>query len=311
MKIVVTGALGHIGSAFIRKVSTFFPGSEVVIIDDMSTMRYCSLFNLPTGCKYTFIEGKVQKVDLSTIFKGATVVVHLAAITDAAGTSDKPELVHNNNFDSTKAVAEACMKLEVPMIFPSSTSVYGSQSELVDEECQELFPQSPYAESKINEEKLLLGMFKDGLKGVIFRFGTIFGKSEGMRFHTAVNKFSWQAVMKQPVTVWETAIDQKRPYLDIADAVELLGWTIQKQVYDRQLFNAATVNLTVRQIIDAVKVNVPDLEVVYVKHKIMNQLSYEVSSEKLRNRGFAFKGNHLDSIKESIRLFNGVNGVKL
>ena len=34
-----------------------------------------------------------------------------------------------------------------------------------------------------------------------------------MRFHTAVNKSCWQAVMGQPLTVWETAYGQKRTYL--------------------------------------------------------------------------------------------------
>ena len=56
---------------------------------------------------------------------------------------------------------------------------------------------------------------KKGLKGVSCRFGTIFGASPGMRFHTAVNKFCWQAVMGQPITVWSTAYDQKRPYLEV------------------------------------------------------------------------------------------------
>ena len=40
------------------------------------------------------------------------------------------------------------------LIFPSSTSVYGTQSKIVDEECtiDDLKPQSPYAEVKLIEE---------------------------------------------------------------------------------------------------------------------------------------------------------------
>ncbi|MCP4185049.1 MAG: SDR family NAD-dependent epimerase/dehydratase, partial [Hyphomicrobiales bacterium] len=47
MKIVVTGALGHIGSRLARQIPATFPGAEIVLIDNMATQRYCSLFNLP------------------------------------------------------------------------------------------------------------------------------------------------------------------------------------------------------------------------------------------------------------------------
>ena len=49
MKIVVTGALGHIGSRLIRELPTMFPEAEIVLIDNLSTQRYCSLFNLPAS----------------------------------------------------------------------------------------------------------------------------------------------------------------------------------------------------------------------------------------------------------------------
>ena len=47
MKIAVTGALGHIGSRLIRELPAMFPEAQIVLIDDLSTQRYCSLFNLP------------------------------------------------------------------------------------------------------------------------------------------------------------------------------------------------------------------------------------------------------------------------
>ena len=78
------------------------------------------------------------------------------------------------------------------MIHLSSTSVYGTQKKMVDEDCPEedLKPQSPYAATKLKEERLISKLVKEkSLKAVTFRFGTIFGVSPGMRFHTAVNKF--------------------------------------------------------------------------------------------------------------------------
>ena len=109
MKIIVTGAIGHIGSYVIRDLGVFFPRAEIVMIDNMMTQRFPSLFNLPSGVKYQFIEGDVSQMDLKSIFTGADAVIHLAAITDAAGSIDMAEELEANNFQSTLKVAEACL----------------------------------------------------------------------------------------------------------------------------------------------------------------------------------------------------------
>ena len=144
MKIVVTGAIGHIGSYVVRDLGTQFPNSEIVMIDNMMTQRYPSLFNLPTKGNYHFIEGDVNSIDLKSVFSDANVVIHLAAITDAAGSFDRPEELENNNYQSTVKVANACIETGSSLIAISSTSVYGTQNDVVDENCseEELQPQN-------------------------------------------------------------------------------------------------------------------------------------------------------------------------
>src|SRR5262249_26017718 len=156
MKIVVTGALGHIGSALIRQLPFDFPEVEIVMIDSMMTQRYSSLFDLPVVGRYRFIEADVRTIDLKVLFEGADVIVHLAAITDAAGTFDRAAELEANNFDATARVAAACRGAGARLIHLSSTSVYGTQNALVSEDCanEELKPQSPYAETKLKEEDL-------------------------------------------------------------------------------------------------------------------------------------------------------------
>ena len=310
MKMIITGALGHIGSSLIQQFSHRFGGAKLVLIDDLSTQRYCSLFNLSQTTPCTFIEGKVQSLDVDSILSDADVVVHLAATTDAAGTADKPDLVHQNNFDSTKCLAESCMRHDVPLIFPSSTSVYGSQESLVDEDCLDLVPQSPYARCKIKEEAFLKELFQKGLRGIICRLGTIYGVSPGMRFHTAVNKFCWQAVMQQPITVWETAMDQKRPYLALEDAAQAIGWIIQQTLYDGKVYNIVTGNHTVRDVLNIIESQVPGIDVSYVSHKIMNQLSYEVSAHRFKNKGFSFRGSLDQGIADTISLLRHANQLR-
>jgi UDP-glucose 4-epimerase len=45
LKIIVTGATGHIGSYLIRDLGLQFKESEIVMIDNMMTQRFSSLLN--------------------------------------------------------------------------------------------------------------------------------------------------------------------------------------------------------------------------------------------------------------------------
>jgi UDP-glucose 4-epimerase len=187
--------------------------------------------------------------------------------------------------------------------------VYGTQAEEVDEECglDELKPQSPYADSKLRSENMLKIMEKEQkLRFISCRFGSIFGVSPGMRFHTAVNKFAWQACMGIPLTVWTTVLDQKRPYLDLEDAVRAINFIIGRDLFDGQIYNILTVNATVRQLVDTIREFVPDLEVTLVDARIMNQLSYTVSSEKFSKLGFQPAGNLRRQLGATVSMLRGV-----
>jgi UDP-glucose 4-epimerase len=310
LKFIVTGALGHIGSSFIRALPAVRPGAEVVMIDNLSTQRYASLFGLPPIGRYRFLDLDVCSADLRGYFENAHAVVHLAAKTDAAGSVNDAAAVEANNFQATEKVATACIATGTRMIHLSSTSVYGTQQETVSEECtaDELKPQSPYAKTKLKEEELVRSLTVKGLKAVVCRFGTIFGASPGMRFHTAVNKFCWQAVMGQPLSVWRTAYDQKRPYLDLADAVRAFGFIIGRDLFDGRVYNVLTLNATVRDIVEAVREFVPETEVSFVDSPIMNQLSYEVSSQRFLDAGFTFAGDLRRGIGETMALVKAAGG---
>jgi UDP-glucose 4-epimerase len=309
MKIVVTGALGHIGSRLLRQLPARLPDAEWVLVDDLSTQRYCSLFALPEGRKFRFIEGDVVSMELEPVLKGAHALIHLAAITNAAESFDQAKRVEIVNFKATERTAEVCADLGVRLFFPSTTSVYGTQESVVDESCgpEELKPQSPYAQSKLDSEQILAKIGKArGLKYVSCRFGTIFGTSPGMRFHTAINKFCWQASLGLPITVWRTALHQARPYLDLTDAVESIGHVLKRDLFDREIYNVVTVNSTVQDIVHLIAEHRPDLKIEYVDTRIMNQLSYVVKNEKFANQGFVCKGNLSEGIRETMQFLRGV-----
>ncbi len=308
MNVLITGALGHIGSRLIREIPVGM-FQNVYLLDNLSTQRYPALFNLPKGITFRFIEGDILTANLEEYFDGVDVVIHLAAITDAEASVAIADKVERTNLEGTQRVARACVAFGIKMIFISTTSVYSVQCDEVDEDSpiDQLRPQSPYADSKLKAEFLLQEMGRhDGLEFVICRFGTIFGVSTGMRFHTAVNKFCWQAVMGQPLSVWRTALEQKRPYLDLGDAIEALKFIIKRDLFDRKIYNILTTNATVKTILDIISAHVPDLSIQYVDSEIMNQLSYTVSNRCFIRQGFEFKGSLEHGIGETIQLLKGV-----
>ena len=296
--IIVTGGLGHIGSKLMSYLLD--KNYNIFCIDNLSTQRFTSLRGLIGNERFHFLKLDISHNTqlLSDAFKDQPIdcVIHLAAITDAEASHGKAKEVHDNNFNSTKNIVEFCNTKKAKLLFPSSTSVYGSaEAEVYEDNDDFLNPQSPYAESKINEEKYIISNVEG--KYNILRLGTIFGVSPGMRFHTAVNKFCWQAALNSPITVWKTALDQYRPYLDINDASNAMNFFITED-HENQVFNVLTDNYTVQNILDSIQV-FQDIEISFVESKIMNQLSYFVRNKKIQSLGFKFEGDLAQSIQDT------------
>ena len=311
MKIIVTGALGHIGSKLIRDLPIYFKEPDIIMIDNLTTQRFTSLFNLPkNNANYKFFYKDITKDDLNLIFKNADIVIHLAALTEATASVDNPEEYEKVNYLGTKNILDLCKKNSVKVIHFSSTSIYGTKKEIVDENCHmdDINPQSPYAATKLKEEILVKNYYENyGVKATTLRLGSICGISPGMRFHAAISKFCFQASTGQSITVWETAINQKRPYLNLNDAIKAIAFIIKNNLFDGEVFNLVTSNLSVQEIINIIKKFEPKFEIKLVKSKIMNGLSYNVSSQKIITKGFFFSKNVEQGIKDTIGLFKSIN----
>jgi UDP-glucose 4-epimerase len=132
------------------------------------------------------------------------------------------------------------------------------------------------------------------------RFGTIFGMSDGMRFHTAINKFCYQAAMGQKITIWKKFYRKKRPYLDLNDCVKSIIFSVFNNKIKNETLDVVTTNLKVVEIINKIE-SIKKIKKSFVNTKILNQLSYEVQSDRLLNLNFKFKGDLFSSIKKTIK----------
>ena len=299
MNLLITGGLGHIGTYFLTNSHKLKNVKKIYVIEKLSE-KILSLLNLKIKRKIHFINQDISLKKINMYQDKIDTIIHLASITDAAASINNKKEVIRNNLGCFKNVLKYCEKRNINLIHISSTSVYGSQELYVNEECQELFPQSPYADVEISEEKKLKKTNKK-FKFVTLRFGTIVGPSSGMRFHTAVNKFCMQAYLDKPLDIWRTALNQFRPYLTIDDSFKALNFFLIKKNYDREIYNIVSKNLTVKNIINIIN-KYKKTKIKFVNDRIMNQLSYKVDSSKVKKLGLHLNSKLDKNIKQTLKL---------
>ena len=307
MKILVTGACGHIGSYFLENVHKIKKIKKTILVDNLESNRFTSLFNNLKKNNLNFYKRDLNDRKSLNDIKNIDVVIHLASMTNAAKSFGKEKEMFSNNLNCLDTVIDFCLKNKSKLIHLSSTSVYGKQTTIVDENCEERFllPQSPYAKIKLIEEKKLLKL-KNKISYNTFRFGTIAGVSKGIRFHTAVNSFCINAALNEKINVYKNAMDQYRPYLSVRDAFKVFKFCIEKNFFNNDIFNALSGNFTVRQILNKIKKYKKKINIKYVDTPLLNQLSYHVDQSKIQKYGLKLNADITLDIKNTINLFKNI-----
>lgn len=307
MNLLITGCCGHIGSYIIENVHRIKKIKKVYIIDNFKSSSINTLFKSKNKNNLNFSFIDLSKKNSLNSLKKIDFIIHLASMTNAEGSFEREKEMYKNNLGCMKTVIDFCKKRKSKLIHISSTSVYGKQARIVDENCEKKFlkPQSPYADIKLIEEKML--QHESGnIKFVTYRFGTISGISSGMRFHTAVNKFCLNASLRKDITVYKTALHQYRPYLSLKDAFKVFKFTIDNNLFNNEIYNALSENCTVNQILNKIRKFKRKINVKFVKSKIMNQLSYHVDKKKLNNEGLFLKNKISNDIEDTMKLLKNI-----
>ena len=307
MNLLITGCCGHIGSYLVNNIHKIKKIKKCFIVDNFNSTQINSLFNSKKKNNLKFYNLDLTKKNSLNEFNKIDYVIHLASMTNAAGSFNKKNEMYKNNIECMKNIINFCKIKKSKLIHISSTSVYGKQAALVDETCEEKFlkPQSPYADIKLIEERMLQKASKD-INYITYRFGTISGVSSGMRFHTAVNKFCLNASLNNDITVYKTALNQYRPYLSLTDAFKVFKFTLEKDLFKNDIYNALSENCTVNQILQKIRKSKKNIKVKFVSSKIMNQLSYHVAKDKLNNEGLYLKNKIIYDIEDTMKLLKNI-----
>ena len=307
MNLLITGCSGHIGSYLINNIFKIKKIKKCFIVDNFNSTQINSLFNSKKKNNLKFYNLDISKKNSLHKFKKIEYLIHMAYLTNASISFNKKKEMYVNNINCMRNIINFCKIKKAKLIHISSTSVYGKQTSLVDENCEKKYlkPQSPYADIKLIEEEMLKKNTKY-LKYVTFRFGTISGVSKGMRFHTAVNKFCLNAAINEPITVYKTALNQYRPYLSLRDAYKVFKYTIEKDLFKNDIYNALSENCTVNQILQKIRKYKKKIKTKFVFSEIMNQLSYHVDKKKLNNEGLYLRSKIETDIKNTLQLLDNI-----
>ena len=148
-KILVTGALGQIGTELVEALRKQH-GSSSVIASDLRPVEQVDLSQGP----YLTLDVLDTEAIIDVCKKeGVGTVYHLAALLSATGEKN-PELCRKVNVGGTISVFEAARACSMRVFTPSSIAVYGPDAPKHAPQITPLNPTTVYGETKVEGEQL-------------------------------------------------------------------------------------------------------------------------------------------------------------
>jgi UDP-glucose 4-epimerase len=174
MTVLVTGGAGYIGSHTVRALRA--AGREVVVLDSLELGRADAVIDAP------LVVGNITDNDLVTGLireHDVTQVMHFAAYKSVGESMEHPTKYWRNNVAGTIELIDACLTGGVDqVVFSSSCSVYGTPSEVPVTEAAPIDPESVYAATKAEVERILRWYgVTSGLRAVSLRYFNAAGAS--------------------------------------------------------------------------------------------------------------------------------------
>lgn len=235
MKIGVTGGAGFIGSNLARTLTQH--GYSVVIFDNLISGKLSNLEQI----KCEFIHGDlIDRVRVAEFVSKVDWVVHLGALGSVPRSIENPTNSFNSNVLGTLNVLEEIRKHKVPIIFSSSSSVYGKNETSPKKELDWLLPLSPYASTKLSCESLILSYANTyNLNALVFRLFNVFGPYQrgDHPYAAVIPKWSYSAIRGERIIVYGDG-NQSRDFTYVDTVTDTI-----RQSIDLGIFSDKPVNL--------------------------------------------------------------------
>ncbi len=174
--IVVTGALGFIGSCLVEKLNAE-GHSDIVAVDDFSQTDKNKNLEGKT------LQSKVGRTDFLKWFREfageVDFVFHIGARTDT--TEFDVQIFNELNLDYTKAIWKICTENNIPLVYASSGATYG-MGEHGYSDAHEIVPKlkplNPYGESKNDFDKWAIRQEEQPPFWAGLKFFNVYGPNE-------------------------------------------------------------------------------------------------------------------------------------
>jgi UDP-glucose 4-epimerase len=222
MKALVTGGAGFIGSHLSELLLS--QGAAVVAVDCFTdyyprAIKERNLAALRGAANYQFVEDDLNRADLERLLSGVTHVFHLAAQAGVRKSWGSDFTTYTTlNVDATQRLLEACVGKNIErVVYASSSSVYGDETEIPMRETQVPRPLSPYGVTTLAAEHLChLYAANHGVPATSVRYFTVYGPRQ--RPDMAFNRFLKAAIAGTAISVYGDGL-QTRDFTFVADAV--------------------------------------------------------------------------------------------
>ncbi len=259
MKILITGITGFVGSHLaeyclakpnVKLYGTFLPVHFKKEVKNLEHIKNKITFLKCNLTKKEQVKKVLLKVKPDKIF-------HLAGQSHVSFSWHAPEKTLINNITSDLNLFEAIKnaKINPVVVIAGSSEEYGQtlKNELPIKESNELRPLSPYAVSKIAQEKLAFQYYKSyGLKIVLARFFNTEGPKRGENFvassfakqiaqieKSAFAKGSGETRGKKEPIIFVGNLEAKRDFIDVRDVARAY-WLASEKCKFGQPYNVCS-----------------------------------------------------------------------
>jgi len=298
-KILVTGGAGYVRTVLVPMLLK--RDYDVTVFDNLM-YEQCVLLECFSSSKFHFLRKDIRDAQaVQEAVGNADLIIHLAAIVGAPACQLDPIGANAVNYEGTVNINKS--RKDKPIIFPSTTSIYGALDEMCTESSR-VNPISVYSQTKYKAE---LEVVQAG-NYVVYRPATAFGVSQRMRLDLMVNDFAYKAVKTNNLVVYEA--NAKRTFVHVRDFAGAVIHAIdhfdkmKNEVYN---LGSEKLNFTKREIAERIK-QVHDYYLHFAEFgSDPDRRDYAVSYKKLRSTGFDTEIDIQDGIVEMIKAYEMIH----